>query len=699
VLKDIDIRDAETFLTTYMSEQIPEASFEVGSASRDILIKGFAFLYAFLRGEIDRAKARQSLKRITEELTDADDISQAVDEILSNWFIVRKDGNFARALVRLHFTKRQAVRLPTTSVFWRTTALQYVVDTSESYYVISEQQLLPVYDSRGVLLDYVVDLPMRSMYVGAAYNLGPGTFVKTDIPGGLPFFSYAENVETFESGKNVETTTDLLNRADTAITVRNLINNRSCDAVLNERYPEVINTLTVGMGESEMCRDSLLPIYSHLDLHVGGCYDTYVDLPVVMVEENLTVGDYFYRPDGVVSLFRDPYLTYDLGRTFTSLGVLPGYVINIRGGIVSSPRGYIITKVYDHELVIQDKAPFTEAYDERINPESTLSYSIGWLGLGYAEIELTAGVYIREVAASVLPDSASVPVGTSRRIKQPGKVCLAGKPIQDIESVTITNPTGNLDAYKDVSTGFIFFSNRINTEPLIQVEPSLLEYQLTTLNPLVAQSNRAVNLLTVGFKSDPSIFDGLNLKISYRTLVSFSNISAYTSEHNVRVVSASHVVRGRNPVWLLINIPYKLKTTVTTVVDETLAAAAVATHINDFDPKDELDVSDISYFVRNAYPIIGSVYPFQICYYLNSPDGQQLQFSTTDLVSIFPTSTNGVILENGEDITPTPEMIKQGIVSIQSNSDLLTYLQQLGISDRTVSYRSTTNKITLERRG
>ena len=71
-ISDKDIRDAEQFLVQFQTERVPEADLAQGSAVRDLLVTGFAALYAFLRGEIDRVTARQSLLRIQSELTDED---------------------------------------------------------------------------------------------------------------------------------------------------------------------------------------------------------------------------------------------------------------------------------------------------------------------------------------------------------------------------------------------------------------------------------------------------------------------------------------------------------------------------------------------------------------------------------------------------------------------------------------------------
>jgi len=355
-----DLRDAEAFLVAFQTEMVPEANLEIGGAVRDLLIKGFAAMYAFLRGEIDRVQARQSLLLIKEKLTDDDDISQAVDELLSNWFVSRKGGSNAVMTARFHFTEKRAQTIPITSRFWRTNTTVFAIDSTSESYIISEEALFPVFDTTGSLIDYVVDVPLIALRTGTDYNLDPGRFVRVQVAGGLPYFSYAENTEKSEGGKSTETTEDMIERADTAISVRNLINNRSCDVVLQEQYPSISETLTVGMGEIEQVRDRRREIASHMKLHIGGCYDTYATLPLTTVEENLTVGGYFTRPDNKAAVFRDPQLTYDQSRTFqTVLGVQPGHVLYIRDGITGAPQGYPIVSVSDHEIEVSADIPFT----------------------------------------------------------------------------------------------------------------------------------------------------------------------------------------------------------------------------------------------------------------------------------------------------------------------------------------------------
>lgn len=699
-----DLEDAENFLTEFLTEKVPEADFSRGGAMRDLAIKAFTYVYAYLRGEIDRVAARQSLLRIQQELTDADDISQAVDEILSNWFETRKTGLAARMTARLHFSERRTVSVSLSAKFWRTNTLIYYIDDTVDPYVIPEDLLFPIYDSRGVLVDYVAEIPLRAAQAGEAYIVDPGRFLKVQVPGGLLYLSYAEHLEKSSGGTDSEASDDMIARAETAITVRNLINNRSCDATLQELYPEISDTLTIGMGEEEMIRDRRTELAPLIDLHIGGHYDTYLNLRLTQVEENLAVGGFFARPDKIPNMFRDPELTYDQAKTFTSLGIQPGHVLYIRTGIVGVPRGYNIVKVEDHELEVSQFSPFDEASDEL---GSSVTYSIGWLAPTFEDIDFGGAIYIRTALPSVItPGKEDVPVGTSRYIQSPGRVVLGGRPVHDILQVEVTDPESG-DPLIDPSTGTVIFHLRVNGEPAnpaaaSAADPTATQYQFYVTNPDWSQSLYAVNEINVGapdpLNVPPYDYDGKNLRVSYMTLSGFSNIHGYVSDRNTRVAAANHLLRARHPVWIGFIVEYRLRPTTDALFDEVAAAQQLAEYINDFDSNDDLDASDISAFLRNNFSMLGTVYPFTddnpIYYQLYSPDGQLVEFSTTDIISIFEKS--GVALLNGAEITPPPALQARGILTISTPSDLRDWFHYAGISDRTIKYRTKESLITFQ---
>jgi hypothetical protein len=701
VLSQEDITAAENFLAEYLTEAVPEASFQPGSAMRDLTVQAFAHIFAFLRGEVNHVAAMQSLQKIVaDESTavglDSSDMSQMVDEILSNWFISRNGGLYARLTAQLHFTQRATVSIRSDTRFWRTSNTAFYIDTPNNVYVVTSDSMRPVYDTRGRLIDYIADVPLKAARTGDAYNVTAGKFLKVESSAGIPYLSYVDHTDGSKDGASTETTADFIARAQTAITVRNLVNNRSIDTVLQDQFPDILSTLTIGMGEPEMLRDKRTEVAAHIELHIGGHYDTYVELKEGSYEENGTVGFIYPRPDGKAMVFRDLELTVDNGNTFTSLGVQPGHVLYIRSGILGSPRGYQVKTVLDHELYVSEATPFTQASDEIDGGEVT--YSIGWLSPSFVEIDFGGATFIRTAAQSVNPNYSAITAGTSRRMSSPGYVFLSGRPVLDVTSVEITNPATG-DALKDPSTGTIRFPNRTNMPPVIGSVIGTSEYQVVVLNPEKSQSAEAVVAVNVGYFDNPTVFDGKNLRVRYKTLPAFPAIHAYARNISDRVLAANHLIRSRHPVWIGAEIPVRYKATVTPTASFDAIKQGIADYINAFNMNDYLDMSDLMTVLRNGYDQIGTVFPFPITYDLHLPDGQVIAFSTDDIVSIRMTDTNGVSIVHPEDIIVPQELINRGITSISTGSDLDELYALVGISDRTVTYKSRADLIGISLKG
>lgn len=696
-----DLVNAEAFLTQFLTESVPDASFVEGSAVRDLAVKAFSYIFAYLRSENALLDAKRSLKQVLDAINNGQEITNVndiVDEALSNWFITRNNGEMALLTATLHFSRKGTVSIQQDTRFWRTNTLAFYVNSPSFPYVISELDMLPTFDVRGQLVDYVVNVPLRAAQVGEGYNFPTGTFVKVDAPGGLPYFSYAEQRSSASGGDSQESNLRAIERSQTAITVRNLINYRSCDAVLRETFSGIQNVLTIGMGEEEMMRDLRPEIGPHLKLHIGGHYDTYIEAPLVQVEENLRVGGFYPRPDNIINLFRDPDLTYDSGfGDFPTLGVQVGHVLMIVSGIEGAPRGYIITKVLPHELEVSENIPFTEASDELTT--NAVGYTIGEYEPLF--IDVIPALLPLATPRIALPSVShpEVPYGTSRRTCNPGMVMLSGQPIQEILAVELKDPDTADAAIIDPSTATIRFTERTNTQPLPVTIPAASQYQLITSNPYTSQSARARNLINVGYPTpDEGHFDGKTLRVSYKTLKDFVAMSDFTQQRDNRILAGNHLLRAWHPIWVYFTMPYRLKPTATESFPATQAAELLASYINTFNPNDNLDMNDLATQVRNSYDMVGTVFPFTIYYDLYSPDGQVLQFSTADIVSIFSLSTNGVILVNSSEIQVPPEMVAEGI-SVIDETTLSEYMTLMGISDRTTKYRCDASMIAFEVHG
>jgi hypothetical protein len=697
IITSQDFYDAEDFLVEYLSESIPEASFERGSALRDFAVSSFVLIYAYLRGEANGIRVRQSVHALTEEIDKGTpDLDESLDQVLSNWFITRREGSKSRMTAQVHFSKKENISISTATAFWRDVSHAFYLDISTDPYVISSTSLFPNFDSRGNLIDYVADIPLIAGAAGDAYSIAPGRFARVvTVTGNIPNLTYVEHQVAATSALNNEDSSTLLARSQTAIAVRNLINNRSVDTTLKESFSSVESTLTVGMGDPEMQRDLRTELGSHIQLHVGGKYDTFVEMADQTVEEFGLVGGYFPRPDRIINVFRDPEVTRDPVNpypfTAADRSLEVGHIINIRSGILEAPRAYQIIRIEDHELYVSEAMPFTEASDEE---DTSVSYSLGWFSPDFdqSELEFVAGTHVRTAARSAVAGLEHIPAGTSRYIQSPGAILLEGRPVQDITRVELIDPSGADSNYIDPATGTIMFSQRVNgspgVAPPVPVDLSTLSYQLEVLNPRKNQSEFAVSRIMVGFSGDESYFDDRTLRVTYITAAGFSNPSEYTRSYNDRVVAADHLLRMRHPIWIEAVIPYRLKRTADTSITDVSVSTPMANYINLFDPNDDLDVSDLATAFRNFASEVGTVFTFDIYYNLYAPDGQVAAFKTTDIVSIYMTSGNGVELLNGLDIQVPPEMVAKGITEISTNSHLTEWYNLMGISDKTIKYRT-----------
>jgi len=120
-------------------------------------------------------------------------------------------------------------------------------------------------------------------------------------------------------------------------------------------------------------------------------------------------------------------------------------------------------------------------------------------------------------------------------------------------------------------------------------------------------------------------------------------------------------------------IKYRLSKLAVSDLDSAAVAQALAEHINDFDTREDIDVSDIMGFLRTNYVDIGFIEPITIQYTLLAPDGRAIPYETTDVVTIDAAYQVGGVLDG--DHLPDPLGI--------------------GVSDNTVRYLTIPALITL----
>lgn len=645
-----------------------DGDYEAQSVLGDLVVDAHAIVVADLSGQIAELKQRQSLKALRTAPAGVDS-DEATDALLSNLFVDRDQGSFARGSAQIYFVQRVDTLLPRTTRFFKTTSLVFYARTTTDI-LIPAASMRPVYDGQGRVLYWSYAVPLIAARTGEAYNVGAGRFAAVDPFS--PYLSFVENLSKFAGGIGVETSATLIARADTAMSVRALVNDRSNDARLRAAFPEVQSVLSLGAGDPEMVRDRVNTFGEGLPVHVLGHTDIYVRLPRESVTETAVIGDPAPRADGKALTFYDPSLP---GGDFAAYGVRAGDVLVIASGLTDAPGQYRVTSLAGPYLSVEAGLPFSEATDEAASPPA-ITYSVGndWPDF-----------------ANKVASSTSSAARTSRQISRPGCVILPGRPTYAISRVEIPTPPTALADFVDPVTGTVLFTARSNSPPTAPVRGKPLSYRVVIENPESAQSSKAITVIQLGWPGES--LSGVEVLVTYETLVGFGALDELVSSRVERVTSANVLARAEHPVYVACTIPYRPRTVPTNFgsrvasVNETAALGAITTLIEQA-PPGSLDVTALTQEASRQDANFGGFYPFTIQYELDLPDGRVARYETPDQVTLFLGGRSAARVTNYTELG-----LAQGDAA--GFNRLLT---RLGVSDRVVRYLASGGGVVLDRR-
>ena len=283
-----DIQSSVTFLEQYLSSYLPNYDFGKGTANRDIAVNSVALTIAYIKQEILNVRNRQSLKTIT-DLPSSESVDDTVDEILSNWFITRKTGNYSQGVVTLFFSTDEigAVYITESDLIRKDDTVMFKI-TETDLFIIKEDLVRNVGNTGSVYYTYT--LPVICTEPGDN-DLDPGTFLNWTIASS--YLYRIENFSKFSGGKGTETTEELVSRSETTISVRDLNIARSIHTTLTNEFFQVQDLVAVGYGDTEFQRDLLKIEYGSGDpvwIHRGSMMDIWTKFPLTFSQEmTLTV--------------------------------------------------------------------------------------------------------------------------------------------------------------------------------------------------------------------------------------------------------------------------------------------------------------------------------------------------------------------------------------------------------------------------
>lgn len=257
-------------LRSRLQEQYPTLHLQRG-VYHDTVLYLHALLNAELRTNLQRYLASRSLRQISADPTLADE--EEVDQVLSNWGVLRQAGVKASGEVTVVLSANTSVTLSGGTVF-EAGGLRYL--TPHVYSAKPEAGLVD-HDTDRLISptaegNYAFTVTVVAESVGAEYSLAKDTVLAPLNP---PLhFVTAYAASDFAGGLDAETNAELLQRQQEGVAAKAVSNRITMKAFLQDAFADyrIVHSSILGMGDAEMLRDqhSLIPV------SFGGCMDWYV---------------------------------------------------------------------------------------------------------------------------------------------------------------------------------------------------------------------------------------------------------------------------------------------------------------------------------------------------------------------------------------------------------------------------------------
>lgn len=258
-ISKLDSLDAEnvkqnlTLIVSQLQELNPRLDLRRG-VFRDTLAYAHAILDTAIRQNLERYQSARSLQQIQADPTLADDT--VVNEVLSNWGIVRKIGTKAIGPVTVELSTTRPVTIAQNSIF-EANGFQYLATRTfvariDAAQVVNDNDRLLVPLSNG---NYAFTIEVEAADVGSDRKLNAGDLIVPNRSIVNYVTSYATS--SFDDGTNTETNTELINELQLGIAAKAMSNRTNMRAYLRSlpEFASVTNQSIVGAGDPEMLRD------------------------------------------------------------------------------------------------------------------------------------------------------------------------------------------------------------------------------------------------------------------------------------------------------------------------------------------------------------------------------------------------------------------------------------------------------------
>lgn len=458
----LNISNVEEYLVQIVQEVNPDVDLREGTAFRDLLIKPLTSFLDPIIDEIVRIGNSQTLLNAS-TITERD-----MDELVANVFVTRRGGTQATGSVRLFLSSAEnGVEVPKGSIFSDSQGLQY----SSTQRVFLTRQALELNVDGSF---FFVDVPIQAENPGTEFNLAVGQVTIMDVP---PVnFVRVTNTAAITTGVDKETNTALGDRAQVAITVRDLVSEPGIITQLLENFPSIVEIRPIGFGDVEMIRDVVTTDGTILTIggidftpasgtSIGGLVDAYIK-PSAQTTEEIQVGsmtEFVSLRPREVSV---PPAPSDDPAPSATLQYLDDFkrpavdIVEIEelDSVTLEPTGTFLVRDVDFEVLIENDTTSFSTREKRqvhlIGPDVVAN-----TGLPFA---------IRYLHASVIIDAQAYIENTDNRTVSAGLLAKHAIPTFTDISLTVTQPTSFTQTAADYQNGIINFINSVTLGGALQ---------------------------------------------------------------------------------------------------------------------------------------------------------------------------------------------------------------------------------------
>lgn len=266
-----NLDSALNVIVQFLRDSGYEGTLDDGTGISDIVLKPNAMLYSLFSQQVEKATAYQSLQK-AQELKSAigqDEYDEAVDAILSNWFVSRNEGKRSTGMVRLWFLEPLPFLHFKAGSHVAAVSGHNLVATADS--VFTAESFSAILNTANNVEEYYVDVHVETAD-NTDYAPTAGESVTATV--GDIYYLRAEIPDNFIGGTTKESSEAFISRTRQAITTRELITERAINTVLREIFDQIYSVYVARHGSEEQIRD-IIPFEGIL-VHVGNKADIYV---------------------------------------------------------------------------------------------------------------------------------------------------------------------------------------------------------------------------------------------------------------------------------------------------------------------------------------------------------------------------------------------------------------------------------------